>query len=194
METNSKILIVDDERFHINILVELLKGKYKLFIAKSGEQALKRISDNQPDLILLDIMMPDMDGYQTCQTIKQQPLWADIPIIFLSGHTDQNSETKAFDCGAVDFINKPLVPATVRARINTHLSLLHTCDALQKQNQLLEEKSRERTHEIKVIQDVFDYINQQKVHHLNSEIKDVLIEIKSKCKAINQHFNSALPD
>lgn len=83
MDIKPKILVVDDERFYINVLVELLQNDYQLYIAKSGEQALKRIADNPPDLILLDIMMPEMDGYQTCQKIKQYPLWADIPIIFL---------------------------------------------------------------------------------------------------------------
>ncbi len=71
MDTDNKILIVDDERFYINVLVDLLKDQYKLYIAKSGEQALKRIADNPPDLILLDIMMPEMDGYQTCIEVKK---------------------------------------------------------------------------------------------------------------------------
>ncbi len=122
METKLKILIVDDERFYINILVELLKNKYKLYIAKSGEQALKRISDNRPDLILLDIMMPEMDGYQTCAEIKQNQQWNNIPIIFLTGKTDQNSEEKAFAAGAIDVINKPIAPATLLSRLNVHLT------------------------------------------------------------------------
>jgi putative two-component system response regulator len=121
METKLKILIVDDERFYINILVGLLKDQYKLYIAKSGEQALKRISDNLPDLILLDIMMPGMDGYQTCAEIKKNPQWVNIPILFLTGKTDQESEEKAFAAGAIDFIKKPIAPATVIAKINAHL-------------------------------------------------------------------------
>ena len=139
MDSSYKILIVDDERFYINVLSELLKEQYKLYIAKSGEQALQRLADNQPDLILLDIMMPDMDGYQTCLKIKQQAEWAGIPIIFLTGKTDSESEAKAFTCGAVDFISKPISPATVLARIKTHISLLNARQALEKQNQYLEE-------------------------------------------------------
>ncbi len=134
MDTDNKILIVDDERFYINVLVELLKDKYKLYIAKSGKQALKRIADNPPDLILLDIMMPEMDGYQTCFEIKKNPQWTQIPIIFLTGNTDQDSEAKAFDYGAVDFINKPITPSTVLARITPHSSLLHARKALEQQN------------------------------------------------------------
>jgi len=157
METKPKILIVDDERFYINVLVELLKDQYQLYIAKSGEQALKRLSDNPPDLILLDIMMPEMDGYQTCVEIKKNPLWTEIPIIFLTGKTDQESEAKAFDYGAVDFINKPIAATTVLARIKTHLSLLHSHQVLEQQNKILEQKVRERTHEIELTQDAAIY-------------------------------------
>lgn len=153
MDTKPKILIVDDERFYINVLVELLKDDYKPYVAKSGEQALNRIADIQPDLILLDIMMPDMDGYQTCIKIKENVLWSHIPVIFLTGKTDLDSETKAFDYGAVDFISKPIAPSTVKARIKTHLSLVNARQALEQQNQLLEEKVRERTLEIELTQD-----------------------------------------
>jgi len=157
MDNLSKILIVDDERFYINFLIELLKPQYKLYIAKSGEQALKRLEENLPDLILLDIMMPGINGYETCHKIKQNPNWVDIPIIFLTGKTDSDSETEAFDYGAVDFISKPITPLTVKARIKTHLSLLQVRQALEQQNKLLEDKVRERTHEIELIQDAAIY-------------------------------------
>jgi len=157
MDIKPKILVIDDERFYINVLVELLKNDYQLYIAKSGDQALKRIADNPPDLILLDIMMPEMDGYQTCQKIKQQPLWADIPIIFLTGKTDPDSEAQAFDYGAVDFISKPIAASTVKARIKTHLSLLLARQTLEMQNLLLEQKVHERTHEIELTQDAAIY-------------------------------------
>ena len=156
-DIQNTILIVDDERFYINVLVELLKSKYKLYIAKSAEQALKRIADNQPDLILLDIMMPEKDGYQACLEIKNNPAWVDIPIIFLTGKTDQESEQKAFNYGAVDFISKPVTPATVLARIKTQLSLLNSRQSLEHQNHLLEQKVRERTREIELIQDAAIY-------------------------------------
>jgi putative two-component system response regulator len=82
---------------------------------------LKRVSDNQPDLILLDIMMPGMGGYQTCAEIKNNPQWVNIPVIFLTGNTSQESEEKAFAAGAIDFINKPIAPATVISRVHAHL-------------------------------------------------------------------------
>jgi putative two-component system response regulator len=153
METRAKILIVDDERFYINVLVYLLQEKYTLYIAKNGKQALQRSVEHQPDLILLDIVMPDMDGYQTCLKIKQNPLLTDIPIIFLTGMTDLESEAKAFEYGAADFISKPIASLTVEARIKTQLSLLQARKALEQQNQLLEEKVRERTREIELVQD-----------------------------------------
>jgi len=157
MDTKAKILIVDDERFYINVLVELLQQDYKVYIAKNGEQALKRLASNQADLILLDIMMPDMDGYQVCLKIKEQALWRDIPIIFLTGKTDPESETKAFEYGAVDFITKPITPSTVRSRIKTHLELLRTRQLLEQQNALLEQKVKQRTHEIELTQDAAIY-------------------------------------
>ncbi len=118
MNKELNILVVDDERFYINLLVELLKDKYKLYIAKSGEQALKRIADKQPDLILLDIMMPGLDGYQTCVEIKKNPQWQDIPILFLSSHTDKDSEAKAFSVGAVGYIKKPIIADQLVISIN----------------------------------------------------------------------------
>ena len=118
MNKELNILVVDDERFYINLLVELLKDKYKLYIAKSGEQALKRIADKQPDLILLDIMMPGLDGYQTCVEIKKNPQWQDIPILFLSSHTDKDSEAKAFSVGAVGYIKKPIIVDQLVISIN----------------------------------------------------------------------------
>jgi len=200
METNQKILIVDDERFYINVLVELLKDTYKIYIAKSGEQALKRINDNLPDLILLDIMMPDMDGYQTCIEIKKNSQWAQIPLIFLTGKTDQDSEAKAFEFGAVDFITKPIVPTTVSARIKTHLSLLQARQALEQQNKLLEEKVRERTHEIELTQDAAIYSLSTLAEYRDLETGDHIrrtqqfIKILAKELQSNPSFSNCLDD
>jgi len=98
-----------------------------------------------------------MDGYQVCLKIKEQPNWQDIPIIFLTGKTDSESETKAFEYGAVDFITKPITPSTVKSRIKTHLELLHIRQLLETQNALLEQKVQERTHEIELTEDAAIY-------------------------------------
>ncbi len=119
-----KILVVDDEPLNIHVLVGLLKDKYKVIAAKSGEQALKAVnSSNKPDLILLDIMMPEMDGYEVCTRLKADSNTKDIPVIFISAKSSVSDETKGLELGAVDYITKPVSPAIVQARVYTHLAL-----------------------------------------------------------------------
>ncbi len=133
-DDKQKILIVDDEALNINVLVDLLKGDYKTVVAKNGEQALKRVmSENPPDLVLLDIMMPDMDGYEVCQRIKAHEPATDIPIIFVTAMDEVDDEKKGLALGAVDYITKPLSPSLLKARIETHLKLK---DNLNRQKQL----------------------------------------------------------
>ncbi|RLA69572.1 MAG: diguanylate cyclase response regulator, partial [Epsilonproteobacteria bacterium] len=119
-----KILVVDDEPLNINILVDLLKDNYKMMAAKNGKQALKAArSANKPDLILLDIMMPDMDGYEVCSILKEDSTTKDIPIMFVSAMNEDSDETKGFELGAVDYITKPISPTILKARVQTHLAL-----------------------------------------------------------------------
>ncbi len=133
MDKEYRILIVDDdEQFNIKILTEFLQDDYKIMAAKSGEQALKIISGpNPPDLILLDIIMPDMDGYEVCQKIKANEKNKHIPIIFVTAVSEAMDAAKAFDLGAVDYVTKPFNPVTVKARVNTHIQLSSTMQALQ---------------------------------------------------------------
>ena len=144
-----KILIVDDERFFINILVNLLKTEYRTAIALNGEQAIDRtLSDSPPDLILLDIVMPGMDGYEVCKRLKQNPKSRDIPIIFLTVRSEVDDETKGFQLGAIDYITKPISPPIVKARVSTHLTLEQTREALKKNNRELEDTVAERTQDL----------------------------------------------
>ncbi len=153
----ASILIVDDERSNINILLELLSDSHQLFIAKSGQQALRRVSDASIDLILLDIVMPEMDGYEVCRRLKSDPQTAGIPVIFLTAMTDQESETLAFDTGAVDFITKPITRATLLSRVNTHLRLSQASRKLENYNHSLQQQVEERTREIAQTQDATIY-------------------------------------
>ncbi len=144
-----KILIVDDERFFINILVNLLNAEYRTAIALNGEQAIDRtLSDSPPDLILLDIVMPGMDGYEVCKRLKQNPKSRDIPIIFLTGRSEVDDETKGFQLGAIDYITKPISPPIVKARVSTQLILEQTREALKKTNRELEATVAERTKDL----------------------------------------------
>ena len=141
MSAKRKILVVDDEPVNISIIVDALKSDYKTVIAKNGEQALKRAAaDPPPDLILLDIMMPDMDGYEVCQRLKQGGATANIPIIFITAMSDVGYETKGLECGAIDYITKPISPAIVKVRVKHHLEREHYRSHLE---DLVEERTRE---------------------------------------------------
>ena len=149
------VLIVDDEPMNISILMDLLKPDYRLIAARDGAQALKRAgADPTPDMILLDIMMPEMDGYEVCRRLKADPVTQDIPVIFVSAMGEVGDETKGLEMGAVDYITKPISPPIVEARVRTHLSLKQAREELRDQNQILETRVAERTWELAVTQDV----------------------------------------
>jgi phosphoserine phosphatase RsbU/P len=118
------LLLVDDAPANIQIANSILKDSYKIRIATNGAKALELASVTPlPDLILLDVMMPEMDGYEVCTRLKISAETRDIPVIFLTGQTEIEDETKGFQVGAVDYIHKPLSPAIVKARVQTHLVL-----------------------------------------------------------------------
>ncbi len=125
IETKPKptILIVDDTPLNIDILKGVLSKQYRIRAATSGQLALKSINKEVPDLILLDIMMPEMDGYDVCRYLKSQAETANIPVIFVTAKNDTEDEEKGFSVGAVDYISKPIKPALVKARVKTHLQL-----------------------------------------------------------------------
>jgi sigma-B regulation protein RsbU (phosphoserine phosphatase) len=118
------VLLVDDAPENIQVVNSILKDIYKIRIATNGSKALELAkADPPPDLILLDVIMPGMDGYQVCQRLKSDPGTREIPVIFLTGQTEVEDETRGFEVGAVDYIHKPFSPAVVRARVQTHLVL-----------------------------------------------------------------------
>lgn len=125
------ILLVDDEPINLRVLSEALRYDYEVAVATSGATALQFVeSDSLPDLILLDVMMPGMDGYQVCEALKQRPEWRHIPVVFITAATDSASEAKGFELGAVDYIHKPFDRAVVMARIRSHLSVHGMMDRL----------------------------------------------------------------
>jgi phosphoserine phosphatase RsbU/P len=118
------ILIVDDTPLNIGVISGALKDSYKTKVATNGEKALALASaEEKPDLILLDIMMPDMDGYEVCSRLKSDPATREIPVIFLTGQTAAEDETRGFEVGAVDYVHKPFSPAVVKARVRSHIFL-----------------------------------------------------------------------
>ena len=132
---NSHILIVDDVLPNVQIAKAILQmDGYAVATAESGPEALKHIRQNHVDLILLDIMMPDMDGFDVARTIKEMPTFSDVPIIYLTARNDEESITKGFELGAVDYITKPFRGAELRMRVRTHLKLRFIQRRLQEAN------------------------------------------------------------
>lgn len=122
-ETIPTILCVDDEPTNLKFLKEILQYAYQVYLAPSGERALVFLESRRPDLILLDVEMPKMSGYDVINKIKNEPRWSDIPVIFLTGLEGRDNEQKAFELGAVDYILKPISSGVVRARVKLHVDL-----------------------------------------------------------------------
>jgi putative two-component system response regulator len=149
------ILVVDDTPENLSMMSFLLKDLYKVKVANQGQKALRiAASEPRPDLILLDIMMPEMDGYEVCRQLRQEPLTRDIPIIFLTAKASIEDEEFGLELGAVDYITKPISPPVVLARVKTHLSLKASADFLRSKSDYLEQEVARRTREISAIQDV----------------------------------------
>ena len=138
-----KILIVDDTTANIEILYKILHGEYDVYFAKNGRDGIKVVQREMPDLILLDIMMPEMDGYQVCTQLKADPLTASIPVIFITAMGSEEDETKGLDYGAIDYLTKPISPPIVRARVRNHLELKRSRDTLEALGRELVDKNLE---------------------------------------------------
>ena len=149
------ILVVDDTPDNLSLMRELLMGSYRVKLANGGERALKLAAlEPQPDLILLDIMMPGMDGYEVCQRLKINPHTRHIPVVFLTAKAEVEDERKGLELGAVDYITKPISPPIVLARVKNHLALKAQTDFLRDKNDFLEAEISKRTREVMAIQDV----------------------------------------
>jgi len=149
------VLIVDDTPENLTLMNGLLREDYHTKVANSGARALAiAAADPRPDLVLLDIMMPGMDGYEVCRRLKSGASTKDIPVIFLTAKVEVEDEQKGFDVGAVDYITKPISPPIVLARVKTQLSLKAAADFLRDKNAFLETEVQKRTREVQVVQDV----------------------------------------
>lgn len=164
-----RILIIDDTPENILLASEVLKDHYKVLFATSGKGGIKILTSQKIDLILLDIMMPDMDGFETAKKIREDLGLVDIPIIFLTANTDQDSMIKGFEQGAVDYITKPFNPIELKLRIKTHLELYQTKKHLQKfleENQLVLHQYKEAVDEGTIVsktntKGIITYVNDE---------------------------------
>jgi two-component system, sensor histidine kinase and response regulator len=132
------VLVVDDSKSNRSVLTDLLKDDYKVMVAKDGPQALKACEREQglPDIILLDIMMPEMDGYEVCRRLKSNDATKNIPVIFCTAMSEVRDEAKGFELGAVDYVTKPISPSILVARVKTHLQLKKSLQSEKELNQL----------------------------------------------------------
>ncbi|MCX8086218.1 MAG: EAL domain-containing protein [Rhodocyclaceae bacterium] len=149
---NATILVVDDTPENLAVLCELLQPYYAVRVANGGQRALTVAAGApKPDLILLDVMMPDLDGYQVLERLKANPATADIPVIFITALSASEDEQRGFDLGAVDYITKPIRPAVVLARVRTHLELKRARDRLADENAFLKAEIMRRNHQRELI-------------------------------------------
>ena len=153
-DKNPVILVIDDVPDNLLLASSLLKNLYRVKVATSGEKGLAIARTDPPDLILLDVMMPVMDGYETCAWLKADSALKNIPVIFLTAKGDIEDEEKGFTLGAVDYIVKPLTPSLLLARVHTHLTLKNVQDSLQERNIYLEAEIARRIEEVTLLQEV----------------------------------------
>ena len=137
-DARKTVLCVDDEPSNLQVLKQILQGDYRLLFARDGRRAIELAQIERPDLILLDVMMPDMDGYEVCRTLKADERLARMPVIFVTALSDVEDETRGLELGAVDYICKPVSPAIVRARVRTHLSLVSVSELIETRLQVIQ--------------------------------------------------------
>jgi putative two-component system response regulator len=142
------VLAVDDTPANLNLLSQLLGKQYRVQLAVSGAKALELAAKRPPDIIVLDVMMPEMDGYAVCRRLKADPRTRDVPVIFLTALNGTDDETRGFEAGGADFVAKPFTPATLLARVETHLQLKAWHDAMRDRNAWLQGELQARLQEV----------------------------------------------
>ncbi|KPA09083.1 chemotaxis protein CheY [Candidatus Magnetomorum sp. HK-1] len=174
-DSKSIILVVDDEPLNLKILIEILKtNNHIVRTAVDGKRALKNIENSAPDLILLDIEMPDMSGYEVCEALKKNENTKKIPVIFISSLNELIDKVKAFNVGAIDYITKPFEAEEVLARVTTHLNLKRINEELKRKNLILQKEITEHKK------------TQKKLVDTNEELKDVLSQLAFRKRELEQ--------
>jgi len=186
------VLVVDDTPDNLSLMSALLKDHYKVKVANHGEKGL-RIANAEapPDLLLLDIMMPDMDGYEVCRRLKAEPRTRNIPVIFLTAKNEPEDEARGLALGASDYITKPISPAIVLARVKTHLALKASADFLRDKSAFLEMEVAKRTREIQAIQDVtvvaMAALAETRDNDTGNHIRRTQLYVKCLAQRLRQH-------
>lgn len=186
-----RILVVDDTPDILSLMMELLKGEYIVQLANGGERALRLAGRvPHPDLILLDIMMPGMDGYEVCQKLKADTQTREIPVVFLTAKTEVEDERKGLEIGGVDYITKPISPPIVLARVKIHLSLKAQTDFLRDKSDFLEAEVSKRTREVVAIQDVTILVMASLAETRDSDTGNHIMRTQLYVKALAEYLSA----
>ncbi|GKT26146.1 two-component system response regulator [Acidovorax sp. SUPP3334] len=186
------VLVVDDTPDNLTLMGTLLRDHYHVKVANQGEKALRIAqSSPPPDLILLDIMMPGIDGYEVCRQLKAHPQSRDIPVIFLTARSTSDDERTGLAAGAVDYITKPISPPILLARVHTHLALKATADFLRDKSAYLEREVAMRTLEVQAIQDVtimaMTSLAETRDNETGNHIRRTQLYVKALAEHLRQH-------
>ena len=185
------VLVVDDTPHNLTLMNHLLEDQYAVKVATDGVRALKIArSDATPELILLDIMMPGMDGYEVCRLLKADAKTRDIPVIFLTAKSEIEDERQGFDLGAVDYITKPISPPTLLARVRTHMALKASADFLRDKNAFLEQEVARRTEDVRMLQDVTILTMASLAETRDNETGDHILRTQNYVRALAEHLKT----
>ncbi len=190
-QASQTVMVVDDTAANLVLMNDLLQEQYTVKVASSGARALKIANGAKaPDLILLDIMMPEMDGYEVCRQLKASPATRDIPVIFLTARTEERDEQMGLDLGAVDYITKPISPAIVLSRVKTHLALKASADFLRDKNDYLEQEVQRRMAEVRDVQDVTILTMASLAETRDNETGDHIVRTQHYVRLLAEHLRS----
>lgn len=191
LEERATILVVDDTPENLTFMSGLLKDFYRVKVANNGEKALAIVqSDNPPDLVLLDIMMPGIDGYEVCRLMKTNHRTIDIPVIFLTAKSEIEDERRGLNLGAADYITKPVSPPILMARVKTQLTLKASTDFLRDKNAFLEYEVSRRTQEIQAIQDVTIQVMASLAETRDNETGNHIRRTQNYVKVLAEHLRN----
>lgn len=190
-DNRSVILVVDDTPDNLVLMNDLLKDTYLVKVANNGDKALAIArSDTPPDLILLDIMMPGIDGYEVCRQLKADALTSDIPVIFLTAKSETEDERIGLEIGAVDYITKPISPPIVMARVKAQLTLKAAHDFLRDKNTYLEDQVAKRTKEVVAIQDVTIMVMASLAETRDTDTGNHILRTQNYVKILAEHLKN----
>ncbi|TSE23538.1 Cyclic di-GMP phosphodiesterase response regulator RpfG [Tepidimonas sediminis] len=185
------VLVVDDTPQNLLLMTELLREHYHVRVANGGARALKLAATAPlPDLVLLDIMMPDLDGYEVLRRLKADPATRDIPVIFLTAKSEVEDETRGLELGAVDYITKPISPPIVLARVRNHLALKASADFLRDQSAFLRAEVERRTREVRAIQDVTVLALASMAETRDNETGNHILRTQRYVRALAEHLRT----